>query len=221
MEFLIASTGGIQEPESRTVIWKFGQVPAGTKRVVSIKTVARTAGTWLLPLVVQADGVDAVRGLATVQVEPSSLEINKSTTATPQRTELAPILALEITASSQSVTIGADTVYEIRVVNKSHKSCSNIRLLALVPEGLTPIAAEGPNSPPVQRQQIVFGPVPSLAPQATLNYRVQARGHRIGEWRFKAQVSCDQLLVPSHGEQKTVVSPDYAQKGMSQSGTGP
>jgi hypothetical protein len=80
-----------------------------------------------------------------------------------------------------------------------------LSVLALVPGGLTAIKADGPATNHLQKQQVTFEPLPQLAPHADALYRVHVKGLRPGDWRFKAQISCDQLQRPITREEGTHV----------------
>jgi hypothetical protein len=58
------------------------------------------------------------------------------------------------------------------------------------------VKAEGPAVSHVQAQQVLFDPVPQLAPSGELIFRVHAKGRRPGDWRLKVQLTSDQLPRP-------------------------
>src|SRR5439155_11284522 len=95
--------------------------------------------------------------------------------------------------------------YELRVVNQGTGSCSNVRIVAVVPAGLTAVHADGPAGSHVAGQQIIFDPVPQLEAGGEAQFRVQAKGRKPGDWRFKAQLTSDQLTRAASKETVTRV----------------
>jgi hypothetical protein len=121
------------------------------------------------------------------------------------RTEGVAALTLSVVDLENLVEVNAATTYEIRVVNQGSGACSNVRITATVTDGLTPMNADGPSSNRVQGQQIIFEPVPQLAAQGELLFRIKAKGRTPGDWRFKAQLTSDQLQRPVSKEAGTRV----------------
>jgi hypothetical protein len=77
-----------------------------------------------------------------------------------------------------------------------------------VPAEMEPRDAEGPSPHQVHGQQVLFDALPTLAAKADAVYRVQVRGVRPGDVRFKVQMSCDQLTLPVYEEESTRVYDD-------------
>jgi hypothetical protein len=67
------------------------------------------------------------------------------------------------------------------------------------------MSAEGPAASHVQGQQVLFDPVPQLSAHGELVFRVQAKGRRPGDWRFKVQLTSAQLQRPVIKEETTRV----------------
>jgi uncharacterized repeat protein (TIGR01451 family) len=187
MEFVSASDGGAYDTESRTISWSLGTLASGQVRGVTFHGQTRLGGDYLHQATATAD-----HGL-------------ESKAAGSVRTEGVAALTLAVVDLENLVEVNAATTYEIRVINQGSGACSNVRINATVPEGLTPINADGPAVNHVQGQQVSFEPVPQLAAQGELVFRIKAKGRTPGDWRFRVQLTSDQLPNPVSKEAGTRV----------------
>jgi uncharacterized membrane protein len=180
----IEADGATHSPATRLVEWSLSSLPAGNTWNTSLKLRGKTGGELLLQTLVQAD-----RNL-------------KARTTTPVRIEEGISgLTLDVEARDNPLEVGAETVYEVRVVNQGDAPCTNVSVIALAPEGLKPTQAEGPTNQRLQKQQITFEPLPQLGSHGEAKYRIHVKGQRPGDWRFKVQLSCDQLQRPVKREE--------------------
>jgi uncharacterized repeat protein (TIGR01451 family) len=183
--------GATHSPAARLVEWSLSSLPAGNTWNTSLKLRGKTAGERLLQTLVQADRNLKARTTTHVRIE-----------------EGASGLTLDVEARDDPLEVGAETVYEIRVVNQGDAPCTNVSIIALAPEGLKPTQADGPTNQRLQKQQITFEPLAQLASHAEAKYRIHVKGQRPGDWRFKVQLSCDQLQRPVTREEATHVYND-------------
>lgn len=190
LEFVAASNEGVYDKTSRRCEWTVGDLAPGQSRAVTIRMLTVKPGEWLNQAIAQADrGLEAKAGQA-VQVEG------------------VPALMLEVVDLDDPVEVGAETVYEIRVVNQGNAPCRNVRIVATVPEGLNAISGEGPTPYRLQGQQVAFDPVPKLAGRADAVFKVKVKGVKSGDWRFNVNLTCDQLGRPVYEEESTRVYND-------------
>ena len=106
------------------------------------------------------------------------------------------------------IEVGAETTYEIRVVNQGTSPTTNLQIIATVPAGMTTRDATGPAPHRLQGQQVIFEKLPSLAAKADALYRVKVVGDKPGDMRFKVQMTSDQLRSPVYEEESTRVYKD-------------
>jgi uncharacterized repeat protein (TIGR01451 family) len=190
LEFVSASERGAFSAATKTVSWNVGSMAPGQTCAVTFRAQARTAGEYVHQAVAAADrGVEAKAAGAV-------------------RSDGVAALTLAVTATENLLELNAETIYEIRVVNQGSGSSSNVRIVAAAPEGLSLMSAEGPAVSHVQGQLVLFDPVPQLLARGELTYRVVAKGRRPGDWRFKAQLTSDQLQRPVIKEETTRVYSD-------------
>lgn len=187
LEFTSATDGGIYDPATRIVEWNIGTLPAGQTREVVINLTARRVGEWVNQALARGD-----RGL-------------EARTELSVRIDGAPGLHVEATDLIDPVEVGEETSYEIRVLSQGSCVCSNICIMALVPDGLEVLGAEGPVGHRIDGQQVTFEPLPKLAARADAVYRIRIRGRQPGDWRLKVRMTADQLQQPVHVEESTQV----------------
>jgi uncharacterized repeat protein (TIGR01451 family) len=189
-EFVEASEGGKFDAATRNVTWNLGALPAGQKQMFSVKGLAKGAGDPVNQSVARADsGLEAKASIA-VHVEG------------------VPALLLEVVDLEDPIEVGAETTYEIRVVNQGTSPTTNLQIVAMVPDGMTTRDATGPTPHRPQGQQVIFDKLPSLAPKADALYRVKVVGDKPGDMRFKVQMTSDQLRSPVYEEESTRVYQD-------------
>ena len=187
LEFANAGDGGVFDKSTGSIDWGLGTLPPGQTRVVAVNLIGRKPGDWINQAVARADhGLEAKAEL-------------------PVHIEGDPGLHVEATDLVDPVEEGAETSYEIRVVNQGSRACTNITILAIVPEGMDPLDATGPVPYRVEGQQVVFEPLPKLAGRADALYRVRVLGRKSGEWRFRVNMTADQLERPVVREESTLV----------------
>jgi uncharacterized repeat protein (TIGR01451 family) len=190
LDFVSASDGGTYSATSRTIDWQVGTLAPGETRALTLRLLAKTAGDFLNQAVAHAD-----RNL-------------EAKAATPVHVEGVPAMTFEVVDLDDPVELGAETTYEIRVVNQGTMPALNVQIQTVVPDGLTPIGGDGPSAIHLNGQKVSFDPVPKLSARADALYRVRVRAVKKGDWRFKAYLTCDQLQRPVYEEESTLVYED-------------
>jgi uncharacterized repeat protein (TIGR01451 family) len=189
-EFVEASDGGKFDPATRAVIWNLGALPAGQKQMISVKGLAKGAGDPVNQAVARADGGLEAKASIAIHLEG------------------VPALLLEVVDLEDPIEVGAETTYEIRVVNQGTSPTTNLQIIATVPDGMATRDATGPAPHRLQGQQVMFDKLPSLAAKADALYRVKVVGEKPGDMRFKVQMTSDQLRSPVYEEESTRVYKD-------------
>jgi uncharacterized repeat protein (TIGR01451 family) len=189
-EFVEASDGGKFDSATRGVTWNLGALQAGQKQMISLKGLAKSAGDPVNQAVAHADGGLEAKAAAQVHLEG------------------VPALLFEVVDLEDPIEVGAETTYEIRVVNQGTSATTNLQIVATVPNGMTTRDANGPTSHRIQGKQVIYDKLPSLAPKADALYRVKVVGDEPGDMRFKVQMTSDQLRSPVYEEESTRVYKD-------------
>jgi len=187
-----ASNGGRHDFTLRTVSWFVGDLGPGESREVSLDVVAISIGDHQHRAV-----ATAARGLKT------ECEILT-------RVEGLSALQMELADTDDPVEVGGETSYEIRVLNTGSKMETNLELVCTVPEKMEFRGAKCAAGCRyrVEGKDVIFEPLPRLAPRADVLYRVVVRGISPGDMRFRARIRADGLSEPVLREESTKVYGD-------------
>jgi uncharacterized repeat protein (TIGR01451 family) len=192
MRFHAASAGGQLEAASRTVSWKVGDVLPGQSREVTLDAVAVTAGDHR-----HQAAATAARGLRTEGEISTHIDGLSA-------------LQMELVDLEDPVEVGAEMSYEVRVTNTGSKTETNLELVCMVPEKMEFRSAKTTTGCRfrVEGREVIFEPLPKLAPRAEAVYRVTVRGLAPGDMRFRARIKADGLSEPVLREESTKVYGD-------------
>src|SRR4029077_11968458 len=125
-KFVSASNEGRHDFASRTVYWQLGDLPPGQSQEVTLDLMAINPGEHK-----NRSMVTASRGLK------AEAEL------TTQVTGVAALL-MEVVDLDDPVEIGAETAYEVRVLNTGTKTETNVHLTCSVPDKMDFLGAKGP-----------------------------------------------------------------------------
>jgi hypothetical protein len=103
------------------------------------------------------------------------------------------------------IEVKGETTYEVRVVNQGSKAAAGVRLVVVLPEGLTPLDAEGATRHAIEGSQVVFDSLEQLAPKADATYLVKVQAAAAGDQRVKVQLLTDEMRTPVTKEESTRV----------------
>jgi uncharacterized repeat protein (TIGR01451 family) len=177
-KFLSATDGGRHDFSTRTVSWFVGEVGPGQTKEVKMEVLAINPGEHRHKAVAQA-----ARGL-------------KTDTEYMTRVEGLSAILLEVVDTEDPIEVGADTAYEIRITNTGSKTETDIKVVATMPPQMAFKGVQGPCKAHEDGKQIVFDPLPKLAPRADAIFRVNVKGLQPGDVRFKVQVTSTNLVEP-------------------------
>jgi uncharacterized repeat protein (TIGR01451 family) len=191
-KFHAATGGGQLDFATGIVTWFVGDLPPGQSREVSLELSAVSAGEHHLRA-----SVTAARGL---RGEAEALT----------RVEGLSALLMELADADDPVEVGADTSYEIRVTNTGSKMETNLELVCTLPERMELRGAKCSAGCHYRAEgrDVIFAPLPRLAPKADVVYHVQVRGTAPGDLRFRARIRADGLTQPVLREESTKVYGD-------------
>ncbi|MCH8199838.1 MAG: hypothetical protein IIA54_07215 [Chloroflexi bacterium] len=108
---------------------------------------------------------------------------------------IAAIL-LEVVDVDDPVEVGAETFYEILVINQGTAFAKSVQITAKVPEGMSIIGSQGPSRGVIVGQTIRFAVLPKLAPRADAIYRVKVRASQPGDFRIQVEATAETFKVP-------------------------
>jgi len=186
VQFVSTNQSGIYDAATHSVRWALEELPA------------QEAGEIALFVMPAQKGEHSLRFTGTGE---NNL---KAEAVLPISIDGLPAITFEVVGDSNLVEIGKDVTYEVRVLNRGTKAAENVRVRAVLPEGLSFIRAEGgrfqANSGIVQ-----FEPIPMLAARSENVYRLSARSQIEGDHRVNVQVISDDLRSPITKEESTRV----------------
>ena len=187
---LQTNNAGQYDPRTHTVYWSLEELPAQHHGDVQLKTTPFEPGDQKLRFEATADlGLKA-------SLEQSVLVDGLAS------------LFFEVADSADPIEVGNETTYEIRLVNEGSKSATDIVLQAILPPGLKPLNADGPERSEIIGQHVTFQPLARLAPGSDTFYKVQVQGIAAGDQRFRVQVKAGDMESAITEEEATHVYAD-------------
>jgi uncharacterized repeat protein (TIGR01451 family) len=191
---VVSATGSAHHDDSSgMVLWFLGELGPGQSKEVTLDLLARDPGTYKLLTTVTAD-----RGL-------------QAAAENFTRLEGLPGLQMELVDVADPVELGKEVSYEIRLRNTGTRTETNLQLTCILPEKAEFRAARCAAAGvafQVQGRDVVFAPIPKLAPRADVVFRVTVRCLAVGDQRFLARVRADSLESPVLREESTRVFGD-------------
>jgi len=190
MKFVGTNNAGAYDASQHVVRWSLAELPADQMGETKLTLLPIETGDQSIRLEGHAD-----MGLTHTCDQEVSVEALAS-------------LAFEVIDTADPIEVGADTIYEIRVTNEGSKSASNVTLAAELPPQMRPLAGEGPSRGGVAGQQVLFEPLPRLAPQSEAVYKIRVQGLAAGRQRIRVQLTSEDQGTPVTKEESTLVYSD-------------
>ncbi len=190
LKFVSTNNSGYYDQQRHAVIWSLERLPAREMGRAQFTAVATEMGDF------------AVR--ATAKAEPDLAASQE------HKVQIDGIAALLYTVTDKidPVEVGGQTTYEIKVTNQGSKAATNVQFAVTVPEGLKPLAANGPTTEQIDGQEVHFEPLAQLPPKGQAVYRVLVQGAAAGDHRFRVQMISDDITTPVIKEESTRVYSD-------------
>jgi uncharacterized repeat protein (TIGR01451 family) len=190
MQFVSANNLGEYDAAAHSVHWSLAELPPNERGTVEVVALPIEAGNQKLT----AD-TKSGQGLADHTEKQIAVE------------GLAAV-TFEVTQQEGLIEVGGENTYEIHVSNQGSKEAVNVQVVAQLPTGMRPVAAEGETRHTIQGASVVFAPMPQLAPKADATFRVRAQSLRDGDQRIMVQVAAADMTQPITKEVSTRVYSD-------------
>lgn len=190
MKFVKTDSAGRFDPATRSVHWLLDELPA--QRTGSVKLT-------VLPIAV---------GDHTFQVNATADRGLQAQTKQTTAVEGVAAVLFQVVDLEDPVELDGETVYEIRLVNQGSKASSNLQVAAELSPAFKFLNAEGETPFEVKGNQILFQPIPKLAPKANTTFRVRVQGIQSGDGRFRVQLLTDEMSRPVTKEESTRIYSD-------------
>jgi len=190
LKFVSANNAGQYNEQTHAVYWSLAELPEGETGTVKLVTLPIEAGEQKLIVEGRAD-----QNLAHRQEEQIEIQA------------LAAIM-FEVADVADPIQVGAETAYEIRVVNLGTRAADNVQLVAQLPAEMKGLSAEGPTRGVVEGNRVIFEPLARLAPKVDTTYRIRVQGVAPGDQRVRVQMKTDDMDAPVTKEESTRVFGD-------------
>jgi uncharacterized repeat protein (TIGR01451 family) len=140
-------------------------------------------------------------GVSQLEVVASADDLTASAAATT-RVEAMADLSLEVKDPAGPVSLADEAIYEVRIRNRGSKNAEGVEVMAFFSRGVEPVSVEG-GLHKITPGQVVFNPIPSVAPGTDLLLKIHARAEAPGNHVFRAEVHCRPLGTRAVSEQTT------------------
>lgn len=182
MQFVQASDGG--RMSGSQVTWNLGTMAPGASKTVTVDFKATQIGSMQDTATARAYCAEASAS-ATLKVEG------------------IPGILLEVVDLSDPIEVGAQETYEITIINQGSSNGTNINVTCTLPAEEEYVSATGPTNVTAQGKTVTFAPLGTLAPKASVKYRVTVKGTGANDVRFKTTVTSDQAIEPIEETEST------------------
>lgn len=181
--FSSATAGG--RVSGNNVVWDLGALAADSPQELCATFTSAAAGTYSFN--------SSAKGACAAQV----------TTSCQTKIVGVSALLLEKGDNPDPIQIGEETTYYVRVTNQGSTDDTNIKVVVEFPEYLSPVSAD--NGGTVSGQTVTFPPYPRLAPKGVFEYKVKAKGAKVGDARVKFIRTSTDIPAPTTAEESTRV----------------
>ncbi len=177
-KFLLASAEGRHDPAQRTITWSLGDLAPGQAKDVQVELAPLQPGEMHQQIVAQTD-----RGL-------------KEECQVATRVEGLSAIVAEVVDTDNPVEVGAETTYEVHVLNAGSKAEADLKVVCTVPDKMEFKAAQGPGKYRVEGKDVIFDPLVKLPQRGQVQYRITTKALAPGDVRFKVQLTSGTLIEP-------------------------
>lgn len=174
LDFISADNGGARQ--SGAVVWRLGTLESGKTRTLKATFRCNQIGT--------------VTNSATV----AYCAEDKDACEFPVKG--IPAILLECVDDPDPIEIGRSVTYTIKVTNQGTAVGTNIVIDCTLPSQEEHVASNGPTQAAVSGKKVTFAPLPTLAPRATVIYKIKIKGVGVGDVRFRVELTSDQVDSP-------------------------
>ena len=190
LQFVEADNHGEYDAATHSVRWLLEELPARERGSVTLTALPIEPGQQMLRVETTAE-----RGVSARKEEAVLVEAAAS-------------IVFQVVDSVDPIEVGGETTYEIVVANQGSKEATNVTLAVQLPEVMKPIEAEGPSRFQITQREVLFQPLPQLAPKSEAVFRVRVQCLAAGDHRCHVQMASDDMKNPVTKEEGTRVYAD-------------
>jgi len=189
--FISASDGGVLSKTEGIVTWKFGTLKPNDSREVS--------------MVVKADKYGKVVNVAKA-VAFCADEVTDSV-----ETEIigVPALLLEAIDIADPIEVGDNETYEITVTNQGSIPGMDIQIVVTLEDYFEYVSSSGPTKGTLKANVLTFDDLPMLEPKTKAKWTVVVKTKKVGDARFKVEMTSRRLTRPVDETESTNIYKAY------------
>jgi uncharacterized repeat protein (TIGR01451 family) len=101
------------------------------------------------------------------------------------------------------LAVGEEMIYEVHIRNRGTKAAENVDVAGFFSNGIEPVSAQGGQSE-LASGQVVFRPIPAIAPGTEVVLKIKARAELAGNHVFRAEVNCSSVGAKLASEETTM-----------------
>lgn len=193
-KFHQANHGGKYAEATRQVSWTIGDLQPGESKDIAVDLIPVEPGEHRL--IAQVKGARGLKSEADVKTLVEGL----------------PSLFIEVGHVDDPIEVGAETAYQVRIENTGTKMETNIEVVCTLPEQLEFKGAKCNTTLRyrLEGRNLIFEPLPRLAPKADVIYSIQVKGIGPGDVRFRTKIKSDGLKEPVLREESMRIYSDEA-----------
>jgi uncharacterized repeat protein (TIGR01451 family) len=193
MKYIGGIDGARTDASGAKLVWSLDSLNPQLERVFAVKCRLGALGATRFDVAATAEDELSTTGGVNTQVEA------------------AASLSLDVQDPAGPISVGDESVYEVRVRTRGTKNADNVEVLVFFSKGFEPTAAEGgPNRFGAGR--VVFAPLNSLAPGGEVIFKIRAKAEAAGNHIFRTEVYCKANEIRLISEKNTF----YYQDSMTQ-----
>ncbi|MCZ6682566.1 MAG: DUF11 domain-containing protein [Planctomycetota bacterium] len=166
------------------VTWTLGTIEPGASRTVSLTIKPTRIGT--------------LRNTAT-----ATAYCAEASASAEMKVEGIPAILLECVDNPDPIEIDGNVTYTITVTNQGSAVGTNIAIVCTLPKEQEHVSSTGPTKAVSKGKKVTFAPLATLAPKASVVYKVTVKGIAEGDVRFKVSLNSDQMTSPAEETEST------------------
>lgn len=174
--FVKATDGGVVSGGS--VVWNFGALAPNAPKTFTVTL--KPAGTSTVSL-----GATASCPCA----NPASTSCSTSVVG-------IPALLLDGNDDPDPIQIGEETTYTLTVTNQGSANLTNVKLVCSMVDGESMQFVSATGGGTANGKEITFPAIPTLAPKASMTYKVKVKALKDGQVSFEAKASSTEITRP-------------------------
>lgn len=116
-----------------------------------------------------------------------------------------PAFSLDVQDVGDPAEVGGRVLYKVNVTNNGSLPANGLSLTAVVPAQMKVVNANGPTTPTVQANTVVFPAVDGVGPKQALSYAIEVQALQVGDVRFEVSLVSATMREPLRQQESTTI----------------